>query len=51
MLLLTLQVFASSMGEDLILEFTKEMFPMNQFEQVSFHYCIFLIIIFLAFLQ
>ncbi|XP_051911593.1 small subunit processome component 20 homolog [Hippocampus zosterae] len=28
------KVFASSMGEDLILEFTKEMFPMKQFEQL-----------------
>uniref|UniRef100_A0A3Q2YK22 UTP20 small subunit processome component n=1 Tax=Hippocampus comes TaxID=109280 RepID=A0A3Q2YK22_HIPCM len=28
------KVFASSVGEDLILEFTKEMFPMKQFEQL-----------------
>lgn len=29
------KVFGSSMGQDLILEFTKEMFTMKQFEQVS----------------
>lgn len=28
------QVFSSSVGQDLILEFTKEMLTMNQFEQV-----------------
>lgn len=33
-----LKVFGSTIGHDLILEFTKEMFTMKQFEQVS-HQC------------
>lgn len=32
------KVFGSTMGQDLILEFTKEMFTMKQFEQVSRHW-------------
>ncbi len=36
------KVFGSTMGKDLILEFTKEMFTMKQFEQVScFCFCLF----------
>lgn len=31
------KVFGSTMGQDVILEFTKEMFTMKQFEQVSRH--------------
>lgn len=33
-----LKVFGSTIGHDLILEFTKEMFTMKQFEQVSHLY-------------
>lgn len=34
---LFVQVFNSNIGQDLILEFTKEMFTMKQFEQVSLY--------------
>lgn len=41
------KIFSSMLGQDLILEFTKEMFTMKEFEQVS-HFCYMSLSVFLA---